>query len=61
MSLSREQKDKLFSLIHELMDKNSELEDICSECGPFSSDEYEELSKGFNDKEQELIDYIHSL
>jgi len=34
MSLSKEQKDKLFSLIHEVMDKNSELEKVCNECGP---------------------------
>lgn len=61
MSLSKEQKDRLFSLIHEVMDKNSELEKVCDECGPFNTDEYEELCKDFDDKEQELIDYINSL
>lgn len=61
MSLSKEQKDRLFSLIHEVMDKNSELEKVCDECGPFNANEYEELCKDLDDKEQELIDYIDSL
>lgn len=33
------------------MDKNSELEKVCNECGFFSVNEYEEFFKEFDNKE----------
>lgn len=58
--LTKEQKDKLFSLIHELLEENSELETLLEESGPFHHDE-SGLFKSFEAKEQELINYVNSL
>lgn len=57
MSLSKEQKDKLFELIHELMELNTECELDNSLPWDAYGDEEDEFSK----KENELIAYVNSL
>lgn len=57
MSLSKEQKDKLFELIHELLDANTECEFDNSLDWDWRADEEDEFSK----KENELIAYVNSL
>ena len=47
MSLSKEQKDRLFSLIHEVMDKNAET--------------YYELVKSIDKAENDLKTYLENL
>ncbi|AND76046.1 hypothetical protein MX01_101 [Escherichia phage MX01] len=57
MSLSKEQKDKLFELIHELLDANTECEFDNSLDWDWLGDEEDEFSK----KENELIAYVNTL
>lgn len=57
MSLSKEQKDKLFELIHELLDANTECEFDNSLDWDWRGDEEDEFSK----KENELIAYVNTL
>lgn len=60
MSLSKEQKDKLFSLIHELLEENSGMQSY-DEWGPVSAEDYEKIAEQFDSKENELIAYVNSL
>lgn len=46
MSLSKEQKDKLFELIHELLDEHTEANTFYDEYGPLSPDQQEEFADG---------------
>lgn len=60
MSLSKEQKDKLFELIHELLEEHSEMGSY-DEWGPVSAEDYEKIAEQFDSKENELIAYVNSL
>ena len=61
MSLSKEQKDKLFELIHELLDEHVEANSFYDEYGPVSAEDYEKIAEQFDEKENELIAYVNSL
>lgn len=61
MSLSKEQKDKLFELIHELLDEHTEANAFYDECGPLSPEHQEEFANRFDKKENELIAYVNTL
>lgn len=61
MSLSKEQKDKLFELIHELLDEHAEANSFYDEYGPLSTEHQEEFVNRFDEKENELIAYVNTL
>uniref|UniRef100_A0A173GA99 Uncharacterized protein n=1 Tax=Escherichia phage UFV-AREG1 TaxID=1837867 RepID=A0A173GA99_9CAUD len=61
MSLSKEQKDRLFSLIHEVMDKNNELEKVCDESDYGDAETYYELVKSIDKAENDLETYLENL
>ena len=61
MSLSKEQKDKLFELIHELLDEHAEANSFYDEYGPIDTEHQEEFASRFDEKENELIAYVNSL
>lgn len=61
MSLSKEQKDKLFELIHELLDEHTEANAFYDEYGPIDAEHQEEFASRFDEKENELIAYVNSL
>ena len=59
--LSKEQKDKLFELIHELLDEHTEANTFYDEYGPLSPEQQEEFADRFDKKENELIAYVNTL
>lgn len=61
MSLSKEQKDKLFELIHELLDEHAEANSFYDEYGPMDIERQEEFADWFDKKENELIAYVNTL
>jgi hypothetical protein len=52
--ITKEQKDKLFELIHELLEEQSNIDYA-------DSYEWETCSKAFDEKENELIAFVNTL
>lgn len=60
MKLTKEEKAKLFELIHDLLDEQAGTATY-DEYAPLSDEEYQALMESFDRKEQELINYVNSL
>lgn len=60
MKLTKEEKAKLFELIHDILDEQAAT-NAYDEYAPLTDEEYQALMESFDRKEQELIDYVNSL